>query len=152
MMPDNTTAAIQTSTPPTEILFTVSRANAALVLVQRIVADLVHSYRDLLELKRHREALAHTPASFEQGEDIQNRVERCVADLNRLHQELVEIGCVLKDWSTGLADFPALYQGRRVWLCWRLGESAVTHWHEVHEGFARRKPITDEFADDRQVA
>jgi hypothetical protein len=45
-----------------------------------------------------------------------------------------------------------MIDGRRVWLCWKLGEPAVAHWHEVHEGLAGRKPITDGFDRKRDVA
>ena len=30
---------------------------------------------------------------------------------------------------------------RLVFLCWRLGEDRITHWHEVNAGFAGRQPI-----------
>jgi hypothetical protein len=49
----------------------------------------------------------------------------------------------LRDISTGLIDFPALANGRPVWLCWRLGEDEIAWWHAVDEGFAGRKPLTD---------
>jgi hypothetical protein len=52
---------------------------------------------------------------------------------------------VVKDLDTGLLDFPTLYQGREVYLCWRLGESQINYWHGVDEGFAGRKAIDDDF-------
>lgn len=151
MSPDNMTAAVRPHDVPADSVFTVERANAALMLVRRIVRDLVGRYHDLLEYKRQRKQLVRASASFEQHEAIKARLTRCVADLGRLHQELSEIGCVLKDWGVGLVDFPARYEGRRVWLCWKLGEPAVAHWHEWHEGFAGRKPITPEFGCERRV-
>ncbi len=69
--------------------------------------------------------------------------------LEREIQRLEELGCVLKDMDTGLIDFPAVRLGTRVWLCWRSGEERVTFWHELHEGFAGRKPVNEkEFYDD----
>ena len=32
-----------------------------------------------------------------------------------------ELGIALRDIPTGLVDFPALVNGRQVWLCWRRG-------------------------------
>lgn len=46
----------------------------------------------------------------------------------------------------GLLDFPSSYRGRWVYLCWRRGESAVGHWHEVDAGYRGRRPITAEQA------
>jgi hypothetical protein len=127
------------------VLFTVARANRALVLVRKVVADLVARHRALVELKQERAALQQTPGSPEAREAVTARIARCIQDLNRLHQELTDVGCVLKDWSNGRVDFPADYQGRRIWLCWRLGEPAVAHWHEMHTGASGRKPIDHEF-------
>jgi hypothetical protein len=54
---------------------------------------------------------------------------------------LAERDIVLRDPDTGLVDFPGERDGRRVWLCWRLGEEAVAHWHELEAGFLARKPL-----------
>jgi hypothetical protein len=42
----------------------------------------------------------------------------------------------------GLVDFPSLMDGRIVYLCWRLGEPEVLHWHELKSGFAGRQSLT----------
>ena len=64
-------------------------------------------------------------------------------------KKLEELGCVLRDMSIGLVDFPAVRLGERVWLCWKLGEEHVTFWHTRHEGFAGRKSIVEkEFYED----
>jgi hypothetical protein len=38
-----------------------------------------------------------------------------------------------------------MHRGRRVWLCWRLGEQRVTHWHDLHGGYVGRQPIGPDF-------
>jgi hypothetical protein len=43
----------------------------------------------------------------------------------------------------GLVDFYTLRDDRLVFLCWRLGEPRITHWHEVDAGFADRQPVDD---------
>jgi hypothetical protein len=50
-------------------------------------------------------------------------------------------GILLRDPETGLVDFPAERDGRRVFLCWRLGENEVAWYHEEHSGFGGRKPL-----------
>jgi hypothetical protein len=54
---------------------------------------------------------------------------------------LAEQDIVLRDPQTGLVDFPGERDGRRVWLCWILGEERVTHWHALDAGFAGRRPL-----------
>jgi hypothetical protein len=50
-------------------------------------------------------------------------------------------GIEVKDVDTGLVDFPALYKGEEVLLCWKKGESAVAHYHGLYDGFIGRKPL-----------
>jgi hypothetical protein len=56
-------------------------------------------------------------------------------------ERLAEENIVLRDPETGLVDFPGEREGRRVWLCWCLGEERVAHWHELDSGFIGRKPL-----------
>jgi hypothetical protein len=54
---------------------------------------------------------------------------------------LADRGILLRDPDTGLVDFPADHDGRRVFLCWRLGEDEVAWFHEQNSGFGGRKPL-----------
>jgi hypothetical protein len=48
---------------------------------------------------------------------------------------------LIKDINLGLLDFPALKDGREVYLCWQYGEDDIAFWHEVEAGYAGRQPI-----------
>lgn len=52
-------------------------------------------------------------------------------------------GVTLRDIGTGLVDFPALVNGRPVWLCWKLGEGEIGYWHELEAGIAGRRPLIE---------
>ncbi|HEX6401231.1 MAG TPA: DUF2203 family protein, partial [Actinomycetota bacterium] len=54
---------------------------------------------------------------------------------------LADRGILLRDPETGLIDFPAERDGRRVFLCWRLGEDDVAWYHEEEAGFSGRRPL-----------
>jgi len=56
-------------------------------------------------------------------------------------EHLAERGILLRDPEIGLIDFPSDRDGRRVYLCWRLGEDEVAWYHEVSAGFGTRKPL-----------
>ena len=56
---------------------------------------------------------------------------------------LIELDITLRDIESGLIDFPALVNGRPVWLCWRLGEDDVEWWHELSTGFGSRRPLIE---------
>ena len=69
--------------------------------------------------------------------------EELHCDSRRLREyvtELRQLGVEPK--TEGLVDFPAVMDGREVYLCWRLGEAEVGHWHELDAGFRGRRPLT----------
>jgi hypothetical protein len=61
-----------------------------------------------------------------------------------------ELGCIIKDLDTGLVDFPTLFRGEEVYLCWKLGEPGIGFWHGTDEGFAGRKAIDQEFRESHR--
>ena len=58
-------------------------------------------------------------------------------------EQLERLDIVVRDLERGLVDFPALMDGREVYLCWLLDEPQVTHWHGIESGFAGRRPLAD---------
>jgi hypothetical protein len=76
---------------------------------------------------------------------IRSRRDSAATKLQELLESIQEQGCIVKDLDIGLLDFPTLYRGREVYLCWRLGETGIGFWHDVHAGFPGRKPIDEEF-------
>ena len=77
--------------------------------------------------------------------DQKRRRESSAVLLKDAVEKIQEYGCVVKDLDIGLIDFPTLFRGEEVYLCWRLGESGIQFWHGVHEGFRGRKAINAEF-------
>jgi hypothetical protein len=62
-------------------------------------------------------------------------------------EQLQDLGCLVKDLDTGLVDFPTLFRGQEVYLCWKLGEASIEFWHGVDEGFRGRKTIDRDFRE-----
>jgi hypothetical protein len=58
-------------------------------------------------------------------------------------EQLERLDIVVRDLERGLVDFPALIDGREVYLCWLLDEPQVTHWHGIESGFAGRRRLPD---------
>ncbi len=63
------------------------------------------------------------------------------AEVVHLINRIEAYGCVVKDIDLGLLDFPAVREGRPVYLCWKAGESQLMHWHGTDESFLERKPL-----------
>ncbi len=82
----------------------------------------------------------------------QNKIVRDAAaqKLREILGHFEESGCLVKDLDTGLVDFPTLFRGVEVYMCWKLGEPAIEFWHSTEEGFAGRKPIDQDFRDHHE--
>jgi hypothetical protein len=128
-------------------LFTVEQANAALPLVRAITSDLVQLSRDVMERRERlallsvgRSAAAKDPYSEELAQ-IEEELDKDSEQLQAYVDELRELGVEPKSGPEGLVDFPSLMDERIVFLCWKLGESEVTHWHALDAGFAGRQSL-----------
>lgn len=83
---------------------------------------------------------------------LKRRKQECVETLQLAVQRFEDIGCLLKDVDTGLLDFPTLYRGKEVYLCWKLGENGISFWHRVEDGFPGRRPIDSEFLNNHSAS
>jgi len=87
-----------------------------------------------------RERLAHAGRSNGSPEAAASVFEAAV-EMQAVLDEIDEMGVILRDLGTGLCDFPAVREGRPVYLCWRLGEDEVGWWHSRDTGVAGREPL-----------
>ncbi len=135
-------------------LYTIEKANHA-------IKDLTPRVRELVEMRARMKridtrievmALALAGASPENPDAEESRqltTERMEL-VNKLREGLGAIqarGCIVKDLDTGLLDFYSLHGDRLVFLCWKLGETEIGHWHPLDGGFATRRPI-DQRSED----
>lgn len=133
--------------------YSVDEANRALPLVRAIVTDIVEQYRRVEDLRKRlagvRRDRRRNVDDLYAAELDQTRDE-LDAEEDRLRgyvDELLKLGVELKS-EDGLCDFPSMRDGREVYLCWRLGEPKVAHWHELEAGFAGRRRITAKTSGD----
>ena len=69
------------------------------------------------------------------------KIDAMVDRLRKLAEEINDSGIILRDLERGLVDFPTLWEGREVYLCWILGESDIQFWHEIDTGFSGRQSL-----------
>lgn len=125
--------------------FTLDEANRTLPLVRRIVTDITALYprwRDLVYRYELIAARSH-PDRGESAEqiDLRTEIEAVAREINGYLVELDEIGCVFKGFEHGLVDFYGRIDDRDILWCWKLGEPAIAHWHELETGYAGRQPV-----------
>ncbi len=133
--------------------FSLPEANALLPEMERVFARLDNALQALVAARDRIAILdalwgpaVEEPHNPDHGELRAHRED--LAKISRAMEALVESEILARGirlpgggLQHGLLDFPASLYGRTVFLCWRRGESEITHWHEVDGGFAGRKPI-----------
>jgi hypothetical protein len=119
--------------------YTLEQANAALPWVAERIERLREA-QELLTEKEARDALSEAAPGNGGGEPGQVVSEGFLALRSGL-AELEAMEIVLRDLDRGLIDFPALREGREVYLCWVEGEDEIAYWHELEAGYAGRQPL-----------
>lgn len=126
-----------------ERLFSLSEAN-------RLIPSLEEH---LSAVKKGKSVLVHTKdeikkasqnAQFGGGSFVAPHYVSALEQINDNLQKIQEMGVLVKDVEMGLCDFPHLHEGRVVYLCWKLGEPEVGWWHEVHNGYSSRQPLSSD--------
>src|SRR4051794_961288 len=56
-------------------------------------------------------------------------------------ERLEALDLLVRDLEAGLIDFPAVRDGREVYLCWQVDEHEVRHWHAAETGYPGRLPL-----------
>jgi hypothetical protein len=124
--------------------FTLDEANRMLPLVRAIVADIVSLYQSLRQKHEQLQELEEQKVSRARRDELDLIKEEFETSEERICdfvEELNRLGVEFKGFEVGLVDFPSWRDGHEVYLCWKLGEPTVDHWHEIWAGFAGRQPI-----------
>jgi hypothetical protein len=120
-----------------ERLFTVDQANAELPELRMRLPRLRESRQRLIETSERITSAVEIDGGGVEGSDWFRAQEAMKTELVWLAEE----GILLRDPDTGLVDFPAERDGRRIFLCWRLGEDEVAWYHDEQAGFSGRRPL-----------
>ena len=132
--------------------FTLIEAEIELPRVEKLLRSLIElkqvyedSDSEMSGMTRRIALLGGTIAPRGAFLSFRKRKEDAAKGLKDALTSLQAIGCQLKDLETGLIDFPTLYRGKEVYLCWRLGEPGIAFWHHIEDGFQGRKSIDADF-------
>ena len=120
--------------------FTLQEANQMLISIS--------GWLDEIKIIRS-EILTHQPeiwsvmekSAGNGGNPTLSRMVKTFDRLDALIHKIQDMGVIIKDINTGLLDFPAIKDGREVYLCWKHGEGDIAYWHEIEDGFAGRQSI-----------
>lgn len=136
-----------------KLIFTPEEASLRLPLVQAIVRDIIELFQNLndrqeriAEIKRLPGASARDEESVYSEELIQAEldIENDLEQLKGYVTELIELGVELEDPGMGIVNFPAMREGKEIYLCWKYGEEEIAYWHHLDEGFSDRQLLFEE--------
>ena len=119
--------------------YTREQARALLPQIRQWLKKLVRLRADLDKSEECLTALAAP------GRDLGgDRVNRWVRLLGGIQESLLEFyrrEIQIKDLDRGLIDFPAVLDGKEVFLCWEQGEEDIGFWHDLDTGYAGRQRL-----------
>jgi hypothetical protein len=130
--------------------YDVDGANEALIEVGPLLATLADQRGELIALRDRTLATRSGSGGGHADEEdpgearrLRLRMQGVIDQMSAAVARIDALGIALRDIESGLFDFPALASGRQIWLCWRLGETDITHWHELEAGFGARRPLAE---------
>jgi len=137
--------------------FTLSEAQGLIPEVDRLLRDALQAKSDyqnaeqeIREFSEHVMMMGGVVVDRQRALDARTRRDEAAQRLRAGIEAVTETGCLVKDLDIGLVDFPTLFRGVEVYLCWKLGESGISFWHGVDEGFRGRKAIDQDFLDHHE--
>jgi hypothetical protein len=119
--------------------FTVAQANALIPWLDSLFTETRSAVEELHVLR-----MANARVRGEAGVAVEpkenDRMRELEAQIRRRLEEASALGIEVRRVD-GLVDFPGWIEGQLVYLCWKYGESEVTHYHPTSEGFMGRRPL-----------
>ena len=138
--------------------FTLDEAQSLLSVLESLLRTAIAGKKVMEEFEAEQQELNHriflnggthvdvVPLARRKAERVkaEQRAKDAIAEID-------SIGVQVKDLDIGLLDFPCEVEGEIILLCWKLGETSITHWHGTQEGFAGRKPIDERIARGKKT-
>src|ERR1700721_3304108 len=127
--------------------FTLEDAQSLLPVLESLLRTALDGKKLIEAVDAELQELAHRV--FLQGGLLVNVVhmarrkaerEKAIPRVKDALAEIDATGVQVKDLDIGLLDFPCKVDGEIVLLCWKLGETAIAHWHGTNEGYIAPKP------------
>ncbi|MEM8861842.1 MAG: DUF2203 domain-containing protein [Chloroflexota bacterium] len=124
----------------TTYLYTPEEASNLIPEIIRLVEKLQKHQSNVRELMEQAQ-YPIPPVVYNLGSRLGSDLVIEFEAIEKTIEKVQSFGGRVKDIDGGLVDFPGIVEGREVWLCWKMGEGAITHFHDFGKGFSDRKKI-----------
>jgi hypothetical protein len=120
----------------------------AVEAAEALIPELEEIFEQVLSLQQAAEAKASALKDSEADKDkaansamLRGQLQFLVAAINTELQKICDMGAIPKGLEPPLVDFPYRLEEGEVYLCWKLGDKTLEHYHGLDEGFGGRKPL-----------
>lgn len=120
--------------------FTLEQAQAALDIIRPLVGEILE-IRQSIQKREPEVWPALAKAAGNGGSKLASEIAQEFERLDQAVRALQATGALLKDINIGLVDFPAWFEDREIYLCWKQDEAQIGFWHEIDSGYSGRRPI-----------
>jgi hypothetical protein len=128
-------------------IFTLQEASDLIPWVDMRLSELASLENNLIDARhKHTELLnrrnnnGHS-SSEDDIEKARKDMERFIEDFQKVLGLISNEGVLVRHVQSGLIDFPALREGREIYLCWIRGEAGIGFWHETNVGYSDRQSL-----------
>lgn len=122
--------------------FTVAEADALIPWLSAVFTE-VRADVDELLARCSWEGASRSDYAAEKVGDRDGRILELKERIQSLLHEVDNLGIEVRRVD-GMVDFPAWRSGELIYLCWRLGEDRIQHWHSTHTGWPERRQLEPE--------
>lgn len=120
--------------------FSLEEARALLPKLRRFFAG-IHKNKTAMEEAEEKLDKKLKETGGDLGGKVVTQYLASLMDLRDGMLEIARMGIQVKDMDRGLVDFPAIRDGREVFLCWELEEDDIEFWHDLEAGYAGRERL-----------
>ncbi|MDB6028610.1 MAG: hypothetical protein JWM68_4833 [Verrucomicrobiales bacterium] len=119
--------------------YTLEEARALLPKIREWFAHLDQCQETMAQVEKRLSSLSSE--GHDLGGETVDRWAKTLADMRTILHEFQSREIQVKDMERGLIDFPALREGREVFLCWEKDEEDIENWHDIDTGYSGREPL-----------
>ncbi len=122
--------------------FTVKEAEALIPELEKIFEALIEINAKMEAKNSQLQKMMVNKSRDAAGLAIEaSQLEFLIKSMNGWLKKILNMGAIHKGLDPALVDFPYRLEDREVYLCWKLGDKEITHYHGLEDGFAGRKPL-----------
>jgi hypothetical protein len=123
----------------------------SLDLANDLISKVKPKINELIQLRDELELLDNTKIEFD-NDNIENlllevELNKSFHDKNlklyALLEELIRLGCIIRDIENIEIDFYSKLDGKDIVFCWDTKDDQILYWHDLNDSCEKKRPIKE---------